>query len=84
MVQIIEAVYNNGKVYADNVNIPDNAKVLIVWDSSGDYLKPKRSGKKSLPPGIELKKTQNQVNPMSSFPQDAVEFQRKIRDEEWT
>jgi hypothetical protein len=83
MVQVIEAVYSNGKVLTENANIPDNSKILIIWDSTGSVVNYNSIGKKTLPSGIILNKVEGQINPLVNFPEDAVEFQRTIRDEDW-
>lgn len=83
MVQIIEAVYSNGKVLAENIEIPDNSKVLIIWEQSGSIAKSNRETKKTFPSGIVLNKIEGQINSLASFPENAVEYQRTQRDAEW-
>lgn len=81
MVQVIEALYSEGKVLIDNINIPDNSKVLILWDPKGFDVD--TVNKKVLPEGILLSEITNIKSDLRSLPEDAVEFQRRIRDEEW-
>jgi len=83
MVNVIETVYKNGRVLADNANIPENSKVLVIWDTTGYISNSNFVEKTSLPSGIDLNKIQRQLNPLESFPIDAVEFQRSLRDGDW-
>lgn len=83
MIQIYEALYNKGKILADNIDIPDNSKVLIVWDSREKLKKSDKKLHHDLPKGIILNKNKGEINELMNLPDDAVDFQRKIRDNEW-
>lgn len=83
MVNVLEAVYKNGKVLADNANIPDNSKVIIIWENNKSIGENTILNKKQLPKGVLLEEIKNNFNQLENFPVDAVEFQRSLRDGDW-
>ena len=83
MVNVIEAVYKNGKVLADNANIPDNSKVIIIWENNKSIDENTILNKKQLPKGVLLEEIKNSFNQLENFPVDAVQFQRSLRDGDW-
>ena len=83
MVNVLEAVYKNGKVLADNANIPDNSKVIIIWENNKSIDENTIFNKKQLPKGVLLEEIKNSFNQLENFPVDAVQFQRSLRDGDW-
>ncbi len=83
MVQIYEALFKNGQILTENISIPDNSKVLIIWDKDNTFANSNEITAKKLPPGIVLNKKEGMICDLSNFPNEAVCFQRNIRDNEW-
>lgn len=82
MKQIVESRTNNGIIQTTNLNIPNDTKVILIWDNE-DVADHKSNKLNSLPKGIIMNKPEGIIDSLISFPNDAVEFQRNIRDNEW-
>ncbi len=75
------ATLRKGRVILDgNYNLPEESKVLltILDDINFDMVIPNEN----LPEGISLLEIKDIKSELNSFPQDPVEFLRKVRDEE--
>ncbi len=83
MLKIIDARYCNGKIILDNNSIPDNSKIIIIWDSDRNTENTVETNLNKLPNGILFSKQNGMFEELKSLPIDAVEFQRSLRDEEW-
>lgn len=83
MVQIYEALFKNGQFLTENISIPDNSKVLIIWDKDNTFDNNNGIISKKLLPCMILNKKEGIICDLRNFPYDAVGFQRNIRDNEW-
>ncbi len=83
MLKICEASYNNGNVIIENLNIPNNSKIYIIWDSDGNINNSIYFNQNKLPKGILFNKNERVYDKLESLPIDAVNFQRELRDDEW-
>lgn len=82
MKQIVESRTNNGIIQTTNLNIPNDTKVILIWDNE-EEADNKSKKLNSLPKGIIMNKPEGIIDSLNSFPNNAVEFQRIIRDNEW-
>ncbi len=83
MLKISEANYINGNIIIENLNIPNNSKIYIIWDSESNINNSLTLNQNLLPKGIIFNKNESVYDKLESLPIDAVDFQRKLRDDEW-
>ncbi len=83
MIKVREAIFKKGQIILEDLDLPDNTKLLIMFESNEQDKDQKSDLYPDLPEGIILDKKEGPINELKSFSENPVDFQRNIRENEW-